>query len=123
MAQYVIVKPARVRKTWDLILTIILLVLYVGGVVTASFASAFVLAFSGDSCGAVTCDYDQMAVGFAIAAVGVWVPVIVILIASIVLLVVRRVAFWIPIVGMLLTIGLVITGFAIAFAAVPLVAN
>jgi uncharacterized membrane protein (DUF485 family) len=75
MAEYTVVGPQRVRKTWDLILTIILLVLYVGGVVIASFGSAFVL------------------------------------------------AFWVPLVGMLLTIGIVITGFAIAFAAVPQVAS
>ena len=66
----------RPRRTWDLILTIVLLIAYLLGTLVASF-SAFFLAFAGDSCGASSvCDYDQMSTGMMVALVGVWVPVV-----------------------------------------------
>lgn len=108
----------RPRRTWDLVLTIVLLVLYLVVTGIASAMSVF-LAFASDSCGASSvCDTGLMGTGMVVAMVGVWVPVIVVLVVAIVLLVTRRLAFWVPVVGILLTIGIAFIGFALVFGAV-----
>jgi Family of unknown function (DUF6264) len=112
-------KPKRVRKTWDLVTTIILFVVYVFGLFFGSFLSAFALAFSGDSCGASSlCNSNQQGVGFAIAVIGAWFPLLIVLILSIAFLVTKRIAFWIPIAGIVLSLVITVIGFVIAFSAV-----
>ena len=109
---------ARPRRTWDLVLTIVFLIAYLLGTLLASF-SAFSLAFAGDSCGASSvCDYDQMSAGMMVAFIGVWIPMLFVVIAAIVLLVLRRIAFWVPLVGGALTIAITIAGWVIATTAV-----
>ena len=108
----------RPRRSWDLILTIVLLIAYLLGTLVASF-SAFFLAFAGDSCGASSvCDYDQMSAGMIVALIGVWIPALVVVIGAIVLLVLRRLAFWVPLVGGALTIIISIIGWAVTISAV-----
>jgi len=52
--------PKRPIIMWDLVLTIVLLVLMVGTALVVSFLSFF-LAFASDPCeSAITCDYDRM---------------------------------------------------------------
>lgn len=110
--------PVRARRTWDLVLTIVLLVFYLGATALGSFMSFF-LAFAGDSCGASSvCDYDQIGSAVIIVLAGVWVPALFVIGATIILLVKRRIAFWVPLVGIALTIAIVITGFALATWAV-----
>jgi hypothetical protein len=113
------VAPARrPRRVWDLVLTIVLLVGYL--VITAIGSGlGFFLAFAGDSCGASSvCDYDRMGTGMTVAVYGVWAPVLIVVILSIVLLALRRLAFWVPLAGILLTIALVVTGGVLVFGAV-----
>lgn len=108
----------RPRRTWDLILTIVLLIAYLLGTLVASF-SAFFLAFAGDSCGASSvCDENQMANGMMIALYAVWIPALFVVIGAIVLLVLRRLAFWVPLVGGALTIIISIIGWAVTISAV-----
>ena len=108
----------RPRRTWDLILTIVLLIGYLLGTLVASFG-AFFLAFAGDSCGASSvCDENQMANGMMIALYAVWIPAIFVIIGAIVLLVLRRIAFWVPLVGGALTIIISIIGWAVTISAV-----
>ena len=108
----------RARRVWDLVLTIVLLVLYLLITAFGSFTSIF-LAFTGDSCNASTvCDYDQIGNAVIIVLAGVWVPSLFVIGASIILLVKRRIAFWVPLVGIVLTIAIVVTGFAVASWAV-----
>lgn len=108
----------RKRHTWDLVLTIVLLVAYLAGTAFASFLSFF-LAFASDSCGASSvCDYDQMSTGMFIVLGGVWLPALFVLAGSIVLIVVKRLAFWVPLVGILLTVGIAFAGVSVVFAAV-----
>ncbi len=98
-------------------LTIVLLVVYLVVTAMGSFLGFF-LAFASDSCGASSvCDYDRMGTGMTIAVYGVWAPVLIVLILSIVLLALRRLAFWVPLVGILLTIALVVTGGVLVFGA------
>ena len=93
---------------WDLILTIVLLVVMIGLALLGSFLSFF-LAFASDSCGSgITCDYDRIATGMLVAMVGPLAVGLLVLIAAVVLLVLRRLAFWIPIVGIVLVIGVFI---------------
>jgi uncharacterized BrkB/YihY/UPF0761 family membrane protein len=110
--------PAPARRMWDLVLTIVLLVLYLVGVALAS-ASSFFFAFAGDSCGASSvCDYDQIANAIMVVLIGPWVPVIFVLGAAIFLLATRRVAFWVPLVGGVLTIAAVVIGWVLVGGAV-----
>ena len=103
---------------WDLVLTIVLLVLMIGAALLATFLSFF-LAFAGDSCGASsTCNYDLMASGMMVAMIGPLAVGLIALIAAVVVLVLKRIAFWIPLVGIVLIIGVFIAGFAITASGV-----
>ena len=104
---------------WDLVLTIVLLVVMVGAALLATFLSFF-LAFASDSCGAsVTCDTDRIAEGMLVAMIGPLVVAFLALVAAVIVLVLKRVAFWIPIVGLVLVIGVFVGGAAITFSGVP----
>ena len=104
---------------WDLILTIVLLVVMIGVTLLASFLSFF-LAFAGDSCASgITCDYDRMANGMLIAMIGPLAVGMLALIAAVIMLVLKRIAFWIPIVGIVLVIGVFIGGAALTASGVP----
>jgi hypothetical protein len=109
---------ARPRRVWDLVLTIIGIIGYLALTALAS-ASWFLLVFAGDSCGASSvCNYDQIGNGISVVLWGVWVPTLFVLAGSIVLLVTRRIAFWVPLVGALLTIAIAVVGFALVVSAV-----
>lgn len=105
-------------RTWDLVLTIVLLVL--AGVLAAIMSFfGFFLAMAGDSCGARDCSADLIAVGLMVAVALPWVLLIAIAVAAIVLLVKRRLAFWVPLVGGVLIISSWFIGALIASAGVP----
>ena len=104
---------------WDLILTIVLLVVMIGVALLASFLSFF-LAFASDSCGSgITCDYDRIGTGMLIAMIGPLVVGMLALIAAVIVLVLKRIAFWIPIVGIVLVIAVFIGGAAFTASGVP----
>ncbi len=116
---YVAPQPAKPPlRTWDLIVTIILLVL--DGVLAAIMSFfGFFLAMAGDSCGARDCIADFIAIGLMVAVGLPWVVLILVAVVSIVLLVKRRLAFWVPLVGGVFIIGSWFVGAAIASAGVP----
>lgn len=91
-------RPVRV---WDLVLTIVLLLTYVG-------------LFSGmasDGCmGRDDCDFTLLNWGVLIAAGGVWIGMLAAVVASIVLLLRRRIAFWVPIAGTVLSFAATVVG-------------
>jgi hypothetical protein len=104
---------------WDLVLTIVLLVVMIGLALLGSFLSFF-LAFASDSCGSgITCDYDRMATGMLVAMIGPLAVGLLALIAAVVVLVLRRLAFWIPIVGIVLVVGVFVGGAALTISGVP----
>nr|WP_309976156.1 DUF6264 family protein [Agromyces sp. 3263] len=110
--------PKRPVVMWDLVLTIVLLVVMIGAALLASFFAVF-LAFAGDSCGASTvCDYDRMGTGMLIALVGPLVVGLLTLIAAVIVLVLRRIAFWIPIVGIVLVAAVFFGGAALTISGV-----
>lgn len=105
-------------RTWDLVVTIILLVL--NGVLAAIMSFfGFFLAMAGDSCGARDCDSDLIATGLMVAVGLPWLVLIVVAVLAIVLLVTRRLAFWVPLVGAVFIIGSWFVGALIASAGVP----
>ncbi len=111
-------QPVRARRTWDLVLTIVFLVLHLGVAALASFVGFF-LAFASDSCGASSvCNYDQIATGMMIGIGGPIVIAVLTLIVSIVLIVVRRIAFWVPLVGSVLAIVVEAAAFFVATSGV-----
>ena len=103
---------------WDLVLTIVLLVVMIGAALLASFFAVF-LAFAGDSCGASTvCDYDRMSTGMLIALIGPLVVGLLARIAAVIVLVLRRLAFWIPIAGIVLIAAVFFGGAALTISGV-----
>ena len=108
----------RQRRTWDVALTIVLLVGYL--VVTGAVSgSGLFFAFAGDSCGASSvCNTDQLAGAMLFVLGGVWIPFVLLLIVAIVLLVTRRLAFWVPVLGIVIAIAILVGGFALVTGAV-----
>ncbi len=106
-------------RTWDLVLSIILMVLSVAlGLVLLVMAPFLVMA--SDPCGAaVECNVDQMGVGFLIALIGPALAIVAGIVVGIVLLVLRRVAFWAPLVGSVLAVVVFVVGAAIVIGGVP----
>ena len=110
--------PKRPLVVWDLVLTIVLLVLMVGVALVAAFLSFF-LAFASDSCGAsAACDYDRIATGMLIAMIGPLVVGLIALVAAVIVLVLKRIAFWIPLVGIVLIIAVFFGGAALTASGV-----
>ena len=110
--------PVRQRRPWDTILTIILLILFVGVVIVCSFAGALVV-FAGDSCGAsAECNYDIIGAAVMVGLIGPAVVGVVVLVVTIVRLVRKRVAFFVPLIGSVLAAAVVAGAFALASSAV-----
>ncbi|WP_219814155.1 DUF6264 family protein [Rathayibacter sp. AY1C1] len=90
-------RPVRV---WDLVLTIVLILVASAVTLLLSFFGLF-FAMASDSCGGSNaCDIGLIEGGMVLAAGGVWVPFLAALVVSIVLLVRRRIAFWVPVAGL-----------------------
>ena len=110
--------PKRTRATWDIVVTVVLLIVGLGIALIGSFLGVM-LVFLSDSCGAsTTCDTNQIGLGFMIATIGVWPPIILAVLVSIVFLVLRRRAFWIPIVAIVLMAAIWGVGLAVTLGAI-----
>lgn len=108
-------RPARV---WDIVLSILLLLALAVLATMMSVFGAF-LAMASDPCGAVECDTGLIAAGMLTAMSLPWVLLAIAVIVVIVLLVMRRLAFWVPLAAVPLVIGSWFLGAAIASAGVP----
>ncbi|WP_129588004.1 DUF6264 family protein [Rathayibacter oskolensis] len=106
-------KAARERRpvrVWDAVVTSVLLICTFGLTLLLSYFGLF-FAMASDACmGGNDCDGDLIGWGVLVAAGGVWLPFIAALVVSIVLLVVRRLAFWVPLAGMALSFGFTVLG-------------
>lgn len=116
-------RPARTgaerrRKGWDIALTIVLLVVLLAVAGGASLLG-FVLGLGSDACGADgrICREGLLVVGVWIALTAPWLVAAVAVFIAIVRLVVRRRAFWVPLVGMAFVAGLWWIGAAVVWAA------
>lgn len=109
----VIVRPPRQRRGWDLILACVLLAVYLGFTVIMSLTGLF-LGFTAGACEtSPNCNPDLQAFGTLFALIGVWIPVLFVIGGTVFLLVTRRIAFWVPLVGLALTFGIYFIGAAI----------
>ncbi|WIM20962.1 DUF6264 family protein [Microbacterium sp. zg-B185] len=111
--------PRRPAIVWDIVVTLILLVCL--GILTliTSYFGLF-LAMASDPCGGTAqCDTDLIGLG-VLAAVGLpWIVLLIAAVVAIVLLVKRRLAFWVPLLAAPLTIASWFVGAAMASAGVP----
>jgi len=105
-------------RVWDVVLTSVLLVLL--GVLAAIVSFfGFFLAMASDPCGVRDCSTELIGLGM-LTAVGLpWVVLLVAVVLAIVMMVKRRIAFWIPLVAVPLVIGSWFVGAFIASAGVP----
>jgi Family of unknown function (DUF6264) len=117
---YAVPPPAGKRpvRTWDVVLTIVLLVLDLILTAIMSFFGLF-LAMASDSCGVRDCNTELIATGMMVGVGLPWLVLIITIVVAIVMLVRRRLAFWVPIVGGVLIVGSLILGFVVAGTGVP----
>lgn len=107
-------KPARERKSWDFILTIFLLVVYLGWSLLCSFAGALV-AVASDNCGAPsTCNGDLVSTAILIGTIGPALLAVIVLVWTIVWMVRRHISFWLPLAGAVLAAGVVVLAYVLA---------
>lgn len=89
----------------DLVATIALFVVYAVGVLGLLYFSIFWV-MATDSCGANDCDYDKLGTAYVLNDIGGVVVFVVALVVAVILLVRRRPAFWLPLVGGAVQVGL-----------------
>jgi hypothetical protein len=103
---------------WDVVLTIVFLIGLVVVTAFASFAGVF-LVMASDSCGARSCSVELITIGWLVGTLMPWVVLIAAATVSIVFMVKRRIAFYIPLLGAVGVAGALVLGFVIAAAGVP----
>jgi hypothetical protein len=86
---------ARQGRTWDTVLTVVLLVLLPLLAVAATYAGAL-LTLATDACVSTTCDPGLMNTGFWMAVIAPWAILLLAVVVAVVRLVRRRLAFWVP---------------------------
>jgi hypothetical protein len=74
---------------------------------------------ASDSCGVRECDTELIATGMMVAVGLPWVVLVAVVAVAVVVLVRRRLAFWVPLVGGVLIVGSLVLGWIIAAAGVP----
>jgi uncharacterized BrkB/YihY/UPF0761 family membrane protein len=110
-------RAAHPVRVWDLVLTIVLLLALAVFAAVASYFAVF-LAFASDGCGGGRCDEALLNLGFWFAVISPWVLLVIGLVTAIVLLVLRRIAFWVPLTAAAVIVACFFVGVAIVGAAV-----
>lgn len=105
-------------RVWDLVLTILLLVADIVIAGAASVMGMF-LVMASDPCGVRECVNELIMIGWLMGMILPWIVLIVVLVLSIVLLVKRRHAFWMPLVGAAGIVLVLFLAFAVTAAGVP----
>ncbi|MDQ1205795.1 DUF6264 family protein [Microbacterium sp. SORGH_AS_0862] len=111
--------PRRRRKAWDIVLTIVLLVATATVAAVAS-ALALLLASSSTGCGADgrVCRTELLQGGVWTMLTVPWIAFVLTAFFAVLLLVVRRRAFWVPLVGTVLAALSWVVGAFLLWAAV-----
>ena len=121
MTTYPVPGPARTRRpvrVWDIVVSSILLVLLALLAAMMSFFGFF-LAMASDSCGARDCSSELIGAGLITAVALPWVILLAAAIVTILLLVFRTLAFWVPLAAAPLVVASWFLGAFIAAAGVP----
>jgi hypothetical protein len=110
--------PREPVQVWDVVLTIVFLV---GLVILTAFASlmGLFLVMASDGCGGRDCSTELITIGWLVGTLLPWVVLIAAAIVSIVFMVKRRIAWYIPLLGAVGVGGALVLGFVIAGAGVP----
>lgn len=111
-------KVKRPVKVWDLVLSIVFAIPMLLLVFGTMFMSPF-LFMASDPCGVRECNYDLMSAGIAVCFFGPIVIFVIALALMIVLLVLRRVAFYVPLIGIALIVGVFVLGMSMVASGVP----
>jgi hypothetical protein len=77
------------------------------------------LVMASDPCGARECSTELITVGWLMGMILPWVALIATAIVAIVLMVKRRLAFWVPLVGAALIVLALVLAFVVTAAGVP----
>ncbi|WP_051721962.1 MULTISPECIES: hypothetical protein [Actinomycetes] len=112
------VSPRRPRLVADVIATFCLLALQGLVLVCSAYMSLF-FAMATDSCYADRCDTDNLLWAYVVADGGGVAVVVVSTIAASIVMFRRRMAFWIPLVGLILQIFAFALGAGLAGSVVP----
>lgn len=108
-------KPRRPLRWGDLIASLVLLIVLAGAATVASVFAAL-LSFASDSCGAAGCNYELMSTGIWFALISAWVVFVVALAGVVVLVILRRLSFWVPITAFVLIVALWLVGAMLVWA-------
>ena len=108
----------RPAKVVDIVITIVLLV--ADGVLAAlaSMMGMF-LVMASDPCGNVLCDGSLIAIGWLMGMILPWVAFAITVVVAIILMVKRRMAFWVPLAGAVLIVLSLVLAFVVTAAGVP----
>lgn len=105
-------------RTWDIVATVVLLLLLCAGGLVASFAG-LTLVFASDSCGVTSeCSTGGIALGVLIAVAAPWVAIVAMGTWAVVRLVRRKLAWWVALLAIPLWGLIFALGVAVTFAAV-----
>jgi hypothetical protein len=108
-------RPARV---WDIVLTIVLLI--ASGVLAAlASVMGMFLVMASDPCGARACSTELITLGWLMGMILPWVAFLAASVVAIVLMVKRRLAFWVPLAGAGAIVLALVAAFAVTAAGVP----
>lgn len=111
--------PPRVRRTWDVVLAVALLVVLVALAAALGFAGAF-LVMASDSCGsAAPCRTGQLSAGVLVAMLGPAVVAVVAIVSVVERLIRARLAFWAPLAGLAVAVLVFAGGTTLVFTSVP----
>lgn len=105
-------------KTVDVIVTIVLLVGDAVLAVLASFMGMF-LVMASDPCGVRQCSTELITIGWLMGMALPWVALIVTVVVAVILMVKRRLAFWVALAGAVLIVLSLVLAFAVTSAGVP----
>jgi uncharacterized BrkB/YihY/UPF0761 family membrane protein len=110
--------PRQPVQTWDVILTIVLLVGLVAYTALASFMGLF-LVMASDPCGVRECSTELITTGWLIGTLVPWAVLVGAAIWAIVFMVKRRLAFYIPLLGAVGVTLVLVLAFFVTAAGVP----
>ena len=109
--------PVRTVKAWDIVLTIAL-ILIGSGLVAVLVILGALLGVAGDRCSEFSCSFTQIGLGILVAIAAPVVLFLIAIVVSIVMLVKKRRAFWVPLVGIVLAVIGWVIGFLMVSTAV-----
>ncbi len=110
-------RPRPPVRRGDLIATIVLLVLLVGVAALAS-VFAFFLTYAASRCSVQLCSYEVINAGIWFSLLSPWFVALAAIAGSIVLLVQRRLSFWLPLTAAVLIVALWLVGAILVWAGV-----